>query len=248
MKILIFLLIKSFLISPFFALAMDRFGDGEIYVILNSTQYRSNIRTLWLKNNYSVLLQENLDSSECIYINSRYCNDQEYNPSYPGNNCSNWIFRSISITIDDDRYNVYKRFKYFHANHFEVVGDSGSFFGLINGFRLPKIPKHRRYQLIKDSSCKVFIPELAYFIGGDGNTALHDAVRENDLDTTIRLMGEGASVNLRNRGGFNAWDFANRNGNRSIMKVLEDNGAKSGRDLETLRPQRNFRTPYEFKE
>ena len=70
----------------------------------------------------------------------------------------------------------------------------------------------------------------------DGTTALHWAVRQDDLEVTDRLLGAGADVAAANRYGITPIHLAAVNGNAAMLKRLLDAGADVntvGKDGET---------------
>src|ERR1051326_1065616 len=59
----------------------------------------------------------------------------------------------------------------------------------------------------------------------DGTTALHWAVRADDLDTVDLLLRAGANVSARNREGMMPLELAALNGNAAIIERLIKAGA-----------------------
>ena len=71
----------------------------------------------------------------------------------------------------------------------------------------------------------------------DGMTALHWAVRSDDLETTQMLIRAGANVNAANRYGITALSLAATNGNAAVARALLKAGANvnaAGPDGETI--------------
>lgn len=80
----------------------------------------------------------------------------------------------------------------------------------------------------------------------DGATALHWAVRWNDIATAEVLIGEGANVNAVNRGGESPLSLACANGNSTMVQALLDaraaaNSADASGDTPLMRCVRSGR-------
>ena len=65
----------------------------------------------------------------------------------------------------------------------------------------------------------------AVAVAPDGTTALHEAVRRNDLKTVDALIKRGADVKAATRYGVTAMSLAATNGNAAILRRLLDAGA-----------------------
>jgi ankyrin repeat protein len=65
----------------------------------------------------------------------------------------------------------------------------------------------------------------------DGATALHWAVRTDDLETTDMLVRAGAKVDVRNRYGVTPLQLASANGNGAMVEMLLKNGADANTTL-----------------
>jgi uncharacterized protein len=62
-------------------------------------------------------------------------------------------------------------------------------------------------------------------VAPDGTTALHDAVRQNDIKTVATLIKRGADVKATTRYGVTPMNLAAVNGNAAMMRALLDAGA-----------------------
>ena len=89
---------------------IDDYGDGNIYIVANSTDHQVFVYTNWFKYRKGlewlydtpqsffeymeeVWLKKSLAPSECVYIYSRYCDRYSYDEeddNYKG--CKNWEF------------------------------------------------------------------------------------------------------------------------------------------------------------
>jgi ankyrin repeat protein len=69
-------------------------------------------------------------------------------------------------------------------------------------------------QLLLNANADMKIPDK------DGNTPLHHAAMNENLEILRLLLNEGGDIHLANRKGVTVWDLAQRPGRREIKKVI----------------------------
>jgi hypothetical protein len=78
-------------------------------------------------------------------------------------------------------------------------------------------------------------------VDAEGNTALHRAARDGDLDTVRRLLAAGADVTVRNRDEHTALWMAAWKGHDDVYEALEEVGAKTDDTFIDLMDPREIR-------
>ena len=192
-KFFIFLILGFF---SSFSLAKDMNGVGLSFVFVNSTQYPMYIRTLWNTSRGQTYVKEKVEASECIYIYPGYCKNE---PSFSSQNCTRGWFMNPPFMMDIEGEELRS-----YGIHGEVIEKTSYWF---NRFEIKDLQKEIQLREIH-GSCREFNPRQAIFIGGDGNTLLHEAVLNNDLEEVERHIAGGASVNIRNKDGYTPLDLA----------------------------------------
>jgi len=105
-------------------------------------------------------------------------------------------------------------------------GKTGLFYAVENG----KIPAARK---ISDS-----YPELFIMQSNNGSTCLHAAVLGGAKELTAIVVDQGVKLDIKDRYGLTAWDYALHNKDTVLIEYLQDIGAKnSGFDKIELKDQ-----------
>ena len=195
-------------------------GHGPVYTIINSTSAPIYVDTTWFKGLMRVSVSERVDAGECVYLRRGYCDRRSRDAGYSEHNCIDWIFERLAVNVENRSFNQV------WLEDLQVVEDRSFFDRHFFSFKLLEVQVQD-----EQTSCKVFIPDQAVFIGGDGNTLLHDAVQENNLAETERLIHRGASINMRNKDGFTALDLARAKEYPEMVSLLSQYGGKSSVDL-----------------
>jgi ankyrin repeat protein len=102
-----------------------------------------------------------------------------------------------------------------------------------NEARLADAVKARNHEAVRDLLKKPVGVAEVNAREADGTTALHWAVRTNDVETTELLLAAGAHVNVANRYGVTPLWLAATNGSAVIVEAL----LKAGADANTSMPQ-----------
>ncbi len=231
---------KNIFIICFYIFTSSAFAKGnDFYTILNSTEHVAKVTMNFWSFTRNFALQEALTPSECIRIYKHY-DFQSYEYDYYGlekiikftfdekikkpfhSLFIKWIFlpSSLSIKIDDE--SAYERFLGLDLMNYEVMGESNSLLKFFDTFSLihDDVPNKR------DRYCRIFIPEKALFVGGDGNTYLHDAILDGDIGKVEELLENKAERSLKNSDGITPIELAIQEGNSRIVKILRYHGAR----------------------
>ncbi|MDE0151342.1 MAG: ankyrin repeat domain-containing protein [Bdellovibrionales bacterium] len=203
------------------------------YIIRNSTEHNMTVTAGFWKGISRYTLQFELPAFGCLKMSDHYHYRQtDYvGHFYSGSDnissfITKWVFvpESLNLVIDDE--SAYESFRALDLLNYEVVGEANSsMFGLFDSFSL-------NYNQVPDQSndisetCYTFIPENALFVGGDGNTHLHDEVIASNYDEVDRLLKNGAEVNLRNKTGSTSLEIARELGDDRMVSLLKHYGAR----------------------
>ncbi len=225
----IFIICFSIFISNAFA------GDvGKSYIITNSTDHDIKVTANFWKEVSRYPLQVVLPPSTCLRIRDHYHyreNDYTghmhtgiYRADYSF--VTKWVFvpDAMSLLIDDG--SAYESFRGLDLFNYEVTGKTRGLLGFIDTFQLSwnSIPNSRNN--IISGSCKIFVPGEALFVGGDGNTELHDSVFASDHERVDHLLRNGAEVNLRNKDGKTSLEIARQQEDAYMISILKGYGAE----------------------
>ena len=207
--------------------------DSDFYIIKNSTAHDMKITTSFWKEVLRYALQVALPAYACVRIYDHYHYEKDDYIGHLSSETENlssssiikWVFvpGSLSLVIDDE--SAYESFRALGLSNHEVTGEANSgIFGLFDSFRLhsnriPNEPNHL-------SNCDAFIPEEALFVGGDGNTRLHDTIFDRNYEEANRLLKNGVEVNLKNKDGKTSLDIASQLGDEHMISILKDYGAE----------------------
>jgi len=205
----------------------------NFYKIQNSTEHDMKVTASFWKEASRYALQAVLQPFECLLVHKHYhyrktdyTGHIKFTMSMNHLVIKKWIFVPNSLILEINDESAYESFRGLNLFNYEVTGRANAILGLFDSFRLRlnEVPNNRNNDT---DDCRMFLPEEALFVGGDGNTYLHDAVLDGDVEKADSLIQNGLEISLKNKDGKTAMDLAHQLEDLEMISLLQKySGAK----------------------